>query len=172
VLPVALLTKRSLRTGTRAARRLPLILSVLALLCAVPATAQPEETGDGGAGAVWQDGRLVLEEITIRGELRTPQALFMMLKTTPNLANVLLERSFMEDVVRPVYPGAFAEETRLGSGREMRILPAWFRYGTVAVFGGLSGYRYSQDDDEQGLVFGVIAGLGLVGNLILDLVDR
>jgi len=156
--------------------RHPVIVRTMLLLLVMfssvaPAAAQLEEEDDG-AGAVWQDGRLVLEQITIRGELRTPQALFMMLKTTPNLSNVLLERSFLEDVVRPVYPGAFAEETSLGSGREVLVLPAWVRYGSVAVFGGLSAYRYSQDDDEQGLVFGVIAGLDLIGNLVLDLVDR
>lgn len=148
-----------------------MLLLLVMFSSVAPAAAQTEEEDDG-AGAVWQDGRLVLEQITIRGELRTPQALFMMLKTTPNLSNVLLERSFLEDVVRPVYPGAFAEETSLGSGREVLVLPAWVRYGSVAVFGGLSAYRYSQDDDEQGLVFGVIAGLDLIGNLVLDLVDR
>lgn len=148
-----------------------MLLLLVMLFTSAPAIAQTEED-DGGAGAVWQDGRLVLEQITIRGELRTPQALFMMLKTTPNLSNVLLERSFLEDVVRPVYPGAFAEETSLGSGREVLVLPAWVRYGSVAVFGGLSAYRYLQDDDEQGLVFGVIAGLDLIGNLVLDLVDN
>ncbi|MCK4671444.1 MAG: hypothetical protein KAT47_02805 [Candidatus Aegiribacteria sp.] len=123
-------------------------------------------------GASWVEGRLVLEEITIRGELRTPQALFMMLKATPDLSNVLLERSFIEDVIRPVYPGAFANEPSFGAGREMIVLPAWLRYGSVALFGGLSAYRYSQGDDEQGLVFGVIAGLDLIGNLILDLVGN
>ncbi len=123
-------------------------------------------------GASWVEGRLVLEEITIRGELRTPQALFMMLKATPDLSNVLLERSFIEDVIRPVYPGAFANEPNFGAGREMIVLPVWLRYGSVALFGGLSAYRYSQGDDEQGLVFGVIAGLDLIGNLILDLVGN
>ncbi|NOQ22840.1 MAG: hypothetical protein GQ565_09390 [Candidatus Aegiribacteria sp.] len=122
--------------------------------------------------ASWVGGRLVLEEITIRGELRTPQALFMMLKAAPDLRNVLLQRSFLEDVIRPVYPGAFADEPNLGAGRVMITLPAWVRYGSVAVLGGLSGYRYYQGDDEQGLVFGVIAGLDLIGNLILDLVGN
>jgi len=150
----------------------PVVLLLAILLAAVPTTAMAQTDEDDGGGAVWQDGRLVLEEITIRGELRTPQALFMMLKATPNLSNVLLERSFLEDVVRPVYPGAFADETSLGSGREVIVLPAWARYGSVAVFGGLSAYRYSQNDEEQGLVFGVIAGLDLIGNLVLDLVDN
>jgi len=170
---VALLTRnRLLRFCSSHLVIMRTMLLLLVMFSSVaPAAAQTEEEDDG-AGAVWQDGRLVLEQITIRGELRTPQALFMMLKTTPNLSNVLLERSFLEDVVRPVYPGAFAEETSLGSGREVLVLPAWVRYGSVAVFGGLSAYRYSQDDDEQGLVFGVIAGLDLIGNLVLDLVDR
>jgi hypothetical protein len=128
------------------------------------------EAIDGGA--TWEGGRLVLDEITIRGELRTPQALFMMLKATPDLSNVLLDRSFIEDVIRPVYPGAFADETNFGAGREMIVLPMWVRYGSVALLGGLSGYRYSQGDDEQGLVFGVVAGLDLIGNLILDLVGN
>jgi hypothetical protein len=150
-------------------KSLLLLMGIFSIVA--PAAAQTEQDDDG-AGAVWQDGRLVLEQITIRGELRTPQALFMMLKTTPNLSNVLLERSFLEDVVRPVYPGAFAEETTIGSGREVLVLPTWVRYGSVAVFGGLSAYRYLQDDDEQGLVFGVIAGLDLIGNLVLDLVDK
>jgi hypothetical protein len=170
VLPVALL-KMSLfpRIDGPAIPPVSWILFLLLSSLAAPAAAQTE---DDGAGAVWQDGRLVLEEITIRGELRTPQALFMMLKTTPNLSNVLLERSFLEDVVRPVYPGAFAEETTFGSGREVPVLPGWVRYGSVAVFGGLSAYSYSQNDDEQGLAFGVIAGLDLIGNLVLDLVDK
>lgn len=128
--------------------------------------------GQEGDGATWEGGRLVLDEITIRGELRTPQALFMMLKTTPSLSNVLIERSFIEDVIRPVYPGAFSEETSIGAAREMIVLPAWIRYGSVAVLGGLSGYRYYQGDEEQGLMFGVAAGLDLVGNLILDLVGN
>lgn len=128
--------------------------------------------GQEGDGATWEGGRLVLDEITIRGELRTPQALFMMLKTTPSLSNVLIERSFIEDVIRPVYPGAFSEEPSIGAAREMIVLPAWIRYGSVVVLGGLSGYRYYQDDEEQGLVFGVAAGLDLVGNLILDLVGN
>lgn len=128
--------------------------------------------GQEGDGATWEGGRLVLDEITIRGELRTPQALFMMLKATPSLSNVLIERSFIEDVIRPVYPGAFTEEPSIGAAREMIVLPAWIRYGSVVVLGGLSGYRYYQGDEEQGLVFGVAAGLDLVGNLILDLVGN
>lgn len=170
---MALLTCAGLpvnRTGRIIAIPVGLLLAIL--ITALPATVMAQAVEDDGGGAVWQDGRLVLEEITIRGELRTPQALFMMLKTTPNLSNVLLERSFLEDVVRPVYPGAFADETSLGSGREVIVLPAWARYGSVAVFGGLSAYRYSQNDEEQGLVFGVIAGLDLIGNLVLDLVDN
>jgi len=147
------------------------MFTAVILLCvsSSPALAQGE---DEGSGATWQDGRLVLEEITIRGELRTPQALFMMLKTTPNLSNVLLERSFLEDVVRPVYPGAFADEPSFGAGRETFILPAWVRYGSVAVMGGLSAYSYSQDNSEEGLVFGVIAGIDLIGNLVLDLIGN
>ncbi|MCK5065092.1 MAG: hypothetical protein KAQ97_07405 [Candidatus Fermentibacteraceae bacterium] len=144
------------------------ILLISALQIQSFAQSEQEEV----TGATWVEGRLVLEEITIRGELRTPQALFMMLKATPDLSNVLLERSFIEDVIRPVYPGAFANESSLGAGKEMLVLPGWVRYGSVALFGGLSAYRYYQGDDEQGLVFGVIAGLDLVGNLILDLVGN
>ncbi|MCK4807114.1 MAG: hypothetical protein KAT09_05690 [Candidatus Aegiribacteria sp.] len=148
-----------------------ILLSALILAAAVTAVYAQTDVEDI-EGASWVGGRLVLEEITIRGELRTPQALFMMLKAAPDLSNVLLERSFLEDVIRPVYPGAFADEPNLGAGREMITLPWWARYGSVAVLGGLSGYRYYQGDDEQGLVFGVIAGLDLIGNLILDLVGN
>lgn len=165
---MAILRTRGYDTGRRGSF-LPLFLAVLLLFCTVlPAQVEMEE----GEGATWEGGRLVLEEITIRGELRTPQALFMMLKATPNLRNVLLERSFIEDVIRPVYPGAFADEPTIGAGRQMIVLPAWIRYGSVAVLGTLSVYRYYQDDEEQGLVFGVAAGLDLVGNLILDLVGN
>lgn len=148
-----------------------ILLAVLVLAFAVTAV-YAQADGNDAEGASWEDGRLVLEEITIRGELRTPQALFMMLKATPDLSNVLLQRSFLEDVIRPVYPGAFADEPNLGAGREMISLPFWVRYGSVAVLGGLSAYRYYQGDDEQGLVFGVVAGLDLIGNLILDLVGN
>ncbi len=149
-----------------AVRLLPLVVLVLA--AGLSAQVEQEE----GDEARWEDGVLVLEEITIRGELRTPQALFMMLKTTPNLSNVLLERSFLEDVVRPIYPGAFSQEQSFGAGREMLVLPAWARYGSVGVLAGTSVLMYSQGNDEEGLVFGVIAGLDLVGNLILDLVGN
>jgi hypothetical protein len=125
-----------------------------------------------GQGATMEGGRLILEEITIQGELRTPQALFLMLKSTPNLSNVLLERSFLEDVVRPIYPGAFAAEPTFGGARRTTVLPMWVRYGSVAVLGGISAYRYSTGDEEQGLIFGVMAGLDLIGNLVLDFVGR
>lgn len=147
------------------------LLSLLVLVAAVTAV-YAQTGGEDIEGASWVGGRLVLEEITIRGELRTPQALFMMLKAAPDLNNVLLQRSFLEDVIRPVYPGAFAEDPNLGAGRVMITLPGWVRYGSVAVLGGLSGYRYYQGDDEQGLIFGVIASLDLIGNLILDLVGN
>ncbi|MFO7950669.1 MAG: hypothetical protein R6U36_09900 [Candidatus Fermentibacteraceae bacterium] len=146
-------------------------VSVLLMAVAGQAFAQPEE--GGGAGAYTdEEGRLILEEITIKGELRTPQAIFMMLKTTPNLSNVLLERSFIEDVVSPIYPGAFAGEPSFGTAQNVHILPWWARYGSVAAFAGLSAYRYGTDDSEQGLIFGIIAGLDLAGNLILDLGGR
>jgi hypothetical protein len=48
----------------------------------------------------------------------------------------------------------------------------WVRYGSVAVLGGISAYRYSTGDEEQGLIFGVMAGLDLIGNLVLDFVGR
>ena len=156
------------RYSSTAGRKILLLaLVLLAFITLVHA-----QTGEDIEGANWVGGRLVLEEITIRGELRTPQALFMMLKAAPDLSNVLLQRSFLEDVIRPVYPGAFAEDPNLGAGRVMLTLPGWVRYGSVAVLGGLSGYQYYQGDDEQGLVFGVIAGLDLIGNLILDLVGN
>jgi hypothetical protein len=166
---VALLIKPAMRSSEGTIGRVILIF-VIITSAVTSVYAQTDVENDGGAS--WEGGRLVLEEITIRGELRTPQALFMMLKATPDLSNVLLERSFIEDIIRPVYPGAFADEPALGAGREMITLPAWVRYGSVAVLGGLSGYRYYQGDDEQGLVFGVIAGLDLIGNLILDLVGN
>ncbi|MEN8209460.1 MAG: hypothetical protein ABFR50_09430 [Candidatus Fermentibacteria bacterium] len=148
-----------------------ILFAALVLLAAAGAV-QAQTGSEDIEGANWVGGRLVLEEITIRGELRTPQALFMMLKAAPDLSNVLLQRSFLEDVIRPVYPGAFAEDLDLGAGRVMITLPGWVRYGSVAVLGGLSGYQYYQGNDEQGLVFGVIAGLDLIGNLILDLVGN
>jgi len=98
--------------------------SCIALLLAVlPSFGQ---TTPGGARL--EGGRLILEEITILGELRTPQALFLMLKSTPNLSNVLLDRSFLEDVVRPIYPGAFATETSfMVDGSRGQPLPQWAR---------------------------------------------
>jgi hypothetical protein len=157
VLPLALLTPSS-------QRRIPLAAALLVLVLAAAQVM--------GQGATMEGGRLILEEITIIGELRTPQALFLMLKSTPNLSNVLLERSFLEDVVRPIYPGAFAAEPMFGAARETRVLPVWVRYGSVAVLGGASAWRYSAGDDEQGLIFGVMAGLDLIGNLILDFIGR
>lgn len=138
----------------------PVFLALAALLL-VPAVVLAQARIEGG--------RLILEEITIRGELRTPQALFIIMKSTPNLSNVLLERSFLEDVVRPIYPGAYGEDPMFSRGERNIVLPFWARYGTVATFGGLSAYSYTSGSDEEGLVFGVIAGLGLVANLILDL---
>ena len=149
-----------------ASRRAGMTMLAVALLAAVSAAPV------SGQGATMENGRLILEEITIQGELRTPQALFLMLKSTPNLSNVLLERSFLEDVVRPIYPGAFAAEPMFGAARETRILPSWVRYGSVGILGGVSALRYSAGDDEQGFVFGVMAGLDLIGNLILDFVGR
>ena len=165
MLPVAVLIAR--RSAARACASMMTVL--LLLVVTVPAFAQPQS----GAGAYTdEEGRLILEEITIKGELRTPQAIFMMLKSTPNLSNVLLERSFIEDVVSPIYPGAFAGEPSFGTAQNVNILPWWIRYGSVAAFAGLSAYSYGTDDSEQGMVFGVIAGLDLAGNLILDLGGR
>ncbi len=161
-----------LRYLMRAAGKAIVLSFIVLMISALQIQSFAQSDNEETSGASWVEGRLVLEEITIRGELRTPQALFMMLKATPDLSNVLLERSFVEDVIRPVYPGAFANEPSFGAGREMIVLPVWIRYGSVALFGGLSAYRYSQGDDEQGLVFGVIAGLDLIGNLILDLVGN
>lgn len=126
-----------------------------------------------GQGAVLEGGRLILEEITIQGELRTPQALFLMLKSTPNLSNVLLERSFLEDVVRPIYPGAFASETSFSvAARQSNAMPIYIRYGTVAVLGGLSAWKYVDGDEKTGLTFGIMAGLDLIGNLLYDFIGQ
>ncbi len=126
-----------------------------------------------GQGASMEGGRLILEEITIQGELRTPQALFLMLKSTPNLSNVLLERSFLEDVVRPIYPGAFASETSFSvAARQSNAMPVYIRYGTVAVLGGLSAWKYVDGDEKTGLTFGIMAGLDLVGNLLYDFIGQ
>lgn len=126
-----------------------------------------------GQGATMEGGRLILDEITIQGELRTPQALFLMLKSTPNLSNVLLERSFLEDVVRPIYPGAFASETSFSlAARQSNAMPIYIRYGTVAVLGGLSAWKYSEGDSSTGMVFAVMAGLDVIGNLLYDLIGQ
>ena len=126
-----------------------------------------------GQGASMEGGRLILEEITIQGELRTPQALFLMLKSTPDLSNVLLERSFLEDVVRPIYPGAFASETSFSlTARHSNALPVYVRYGTVVVLGGLSTWKYVDGDGKTGLTFAIMAGLDLVGNVLYDLVGQ
>jgi len=120
-----------------------------------------------------QDGRLILEEITIQGELRTPQALFLMLKSTPNLSNVLLERSFLEDVVRPIYPGAFASETSFSlTARQSNAMPVYIRYGSIAVLGGLSAWKFSEGDQSSGKVFAIMAGLDIIGNLLYDLIGQ
>ena len=127
----------------------------------------------GQGGASMEGGRLILEEITIQGELRTPQALFLMMKSTPNLSNVLLERSFLEDVVRPIYPGAFASETSFSlSARESNAMPVYIRYGTVAILGGLSAWKFVDGDENTGMTFGIMAGLDLVGNLLYDFIGQ
>ncbi|OPX30728.1 MAG: hypothetical protein B1H09_04435 [Gemmatimonadaceae bacterium 4484_173] len=127
----------------------------------------------GQEGATYEDGRLILEEITIQGELRTPQALFLMLKSTPNLSNVLLERSFLEDVVRPIYPGAFASETSFSlTARQSNAMPLYVRYGSVAVLGGLSAWKYAEGDSKTGMTFAVMGGLDLLGSLLYDLVGQ
>ena len=127
----------------------------------------------GQGGASMEGGRLILEEITIQGELRTPQVLFLMLKSTPILSNVLLERSFLEDVVRPIYPGAFASETSFSiSARESNALPIYVHYGTVAVIGGLSAWKYGDGDGKTGMTFAIMAGLDLVGNLLYDFIGQ
>ncbi|MCD4706216.1 MAG: hypothetical protein K8S62_00580 [Candidatus Sabulitectum sp.] len=127
----------------------------------------------GQEGASFEDGRLILDEITIQGELRTPQALFLMLKSTPNLSNVLLERSFLEDVVRPIYPGAFASETSFSAtASQSTAMPVYIRYGTVVVLGGLSAWKYAEGDEKTGTTFAVMAGLDLVGNLLYDLIGQ
>ncbi|MCK5787166.1 MAG: hypothetical protein KAH54_11510 [Candidatus Sabulitectum sp.] len=126
-----------------------------------------------GQGATMEGGRLILDEITIQGELRTPQALFLMLKSTPNLSNVLLERSFLEDVVRPIYPGAFTSETSFSvAARRSSALPVFVRYGSVAVLGGLSAWKYSSGDTRTGMTFAIMGGLDLVGNLLYDLIGQ
>ncbi len=123
--------------------------------------------------ATLEGGRLILEEITIQGELRTPQALFLMLKSTPNLSNVLLERSFLEDVIRPIYPGAFGSETSFTiAARQSNALPVYIRYGSVAILGGLSAWKFSEGDEKVGTVFAVMAGLDVLGNLLYDLVGQ
>lgn len=123
--------------------------------------------------ATLEGGRLILEEITIQGELRTPQALFLMLKSTPNLSNVLLERSFLEDVVRPIYPGAFGDETSFSvAARQSNALPIYLRYGTVVVLGGLSAMKFSEGDESTGTVFAVMAGIDVIGNLLFDLIGQ
>jgi hypothetical protein len=127
----------------------------------------------GQEGASYEDGRLILEEITIQGELRTPQALFLMLKSTPNLSNVLLERSFLEDVVRPIYPGAFASETSFSlAARQSNAMPAYIRYGSVAILGGLSAWKYSEGDEKTGMTFAIMGGLDLLGSILYDLVGQ
>ncbi|MFO7627654.1 MAG: hypothetical protein R6V62_10370 [Candidatus Fermentibacteraceae bacterium] len=146
-----------------------LSLIAVVLLMALPVFAQTTTPG----GARLEGGRLILEEITILGELRTPQALFLMLKSTPNLSNVLLDRSFLEDVVRPIYPGAFATEANfMVDGSRGQPLPKWVRYGSVAVLGGLSAYSYASDNSESGLIFGVMAGMDLLGNLLYDFIGQ
>ncbi len=121
----------------------------------------------------FEGGRLILDEITIQGELRTPQALFLMMKSTPNLSNVLLERSFLEDVVRPIYPGAFATETSFSvAARQSNAMPVYIRYGSVAVLGGLSAWKYSEGEETTGTVFAVMAGLNVIGNLLYDLIGQ
>ncbi|MCK4671080.1 MAG: hypothetical protein KAT47_00965, partial [Candidatus Aegiribacteria sp.] len=72
----------------RIAEKSVMLSLIVLLISALQVFAQIEH--EEIAGASWVEGRLVLEEITIRGELRTPQALFMMLKATPDLSNVLL----------------------------------------------------------------------------------
>ncbi len=130
-------------------------------------------TSSFGQGASMEGGRLILEEITIQGELRAPQALFLMLKSVPDLSNVLLERSFLEDVVRPIYPGAFATETSFSlAARESNAMPMYIRYGTVGILGSLSAWKYIEGDENTGMTFAIMAGLDLVGNLLYDLIGQ
>ncbi|PIE51183.1 hypothetical protein CSA37_13015 [Candidatus Fermentibacteria bacterium] len=139
---------------------------VMLLLLFIPAVINAQD-------ASYEGGRLILEEITIQGELRTPQALFLMLKSTPDLGNVLLERSFLEDVVRPIYPGAFGSETSFAlAARESNALPVYIRYGSVAVLGGLSAWKFSEGENRSGTVFGVMAGLDVIGNLLYDFIGQ
>jgi hypothetical protein len=96
-----------------------------------------------------------------------------MLKSTPNLSNVLLERSFLEDVVRPIYPGAFATETSFSvAARQSNAMPVYVRYGSVAILAGLSAWKFSESDESSGTVFAVMAGLDVLGNLLYDLIGQ
>jgi len=46
------------------------------------------------------------------------------------------------------------------------------RYGSVALLGGLSAWKYVDGDSNTGLTFAIMACIDLAGNLLYDLIGQ
>lgn len=84
-------------------------LTVLAQSLPDTTQSEPTDTTATHPNVSDKDKRLFIEKIEIKGELEKPQAVFFLPGQTPEIDDIKIERSFFNDIFRPVQKQSVVE---------------------------------------------------------------
>jgi hypothetical protein len=109
------------------------------------------------------------EEMLIKGRIDRP-ILLTTARANPEFKKITFERSFMEDILRPIDKEEFEKRVRTTKFDAVRRPLVWISSTTAIVSGSVAGYMYYNEEKGSGLIFAVTAGISAGTALILWLV--
>lgn len=105
-------------------------------------------------------GEKVIEfgEMLIRGRIDRP-ILLTTARTNPRFEKITFERSFMDDILRPIDKEEFEKRVKTTKFDAVRRPLVWISTTTAIVSGSVGGYMFSQEEMGSGKMFAITAGI-------------
>lgn len=150
--------------------RITAILTIIILLFSLSSyTLAQEEEGGEEVVATMEEGKIVFQEMLIKGRIDRP-ILLTTARTNPKFEMITFERSFMDDILRPIDKEEFEKRVRTTKFDAVRRPFVWISSTTAIVSGSVAGYMYAKKEKGSGIAFLITAGISGGVALILWLV--
>jgi len=133
--------------------------------------AQEEVVEEEEVKATIEEGgkKIIFEEMLIKGRIDRP-ILLTTARTNPKFEKISFERSFMDDILRPIDKEEFEKRVKTTKFDAVRRPLVWISTSAAIVTGAVSGYMFYKKEKGSGKTFAITAGISGGVALILWLV--
>jgi len=149
------------------------ILTLINFLLSVSVLAQEGtgETKTEEAPVVKKEGGVIeFEAMEIIGRIDRPVSLVIE-RTNPTFDKITFERSFIDDILRPIDKEEFEKQVRESKFDAVANPIRWTTMTTCITTGATAGYMFANHENSRGKALIITSGISGVATLILYLIS-